>query len=79
MHVAVPPIAHGAAVRELLEAGVHVLVEKPFVLDAGEARELAALAAARGKTLGVNHNFAFHPLFVRLLGDARRGRIGRSL
>jgi predicted dehydrogenase len=49
--------AHGSAVRAGLEAGCHVLVEKPFVTDVGEATELTELAEARGLTLGVVQNW----------------------
>jgi predicted dehydrogenase len=49
--------AHGWAVRTGLEAGVHVLVEKPFVTDPQEARELVELAQAGGRLLGVVQNW----------------------
>ena len=49
--------AHGAAVRAGLEAGCHVLVEKPFVTDLDEARELTELAEARKLVLGVVQNW----------------------
>jgi predicted dehydrogenase len=49
--------AHGWAVRTGLEAGMHVLVEKPFVTDVQEARELVELAQADGRLLGVVQNW----------------------
>jgi predicted dehydrogenase len=49
--------AHGQAVRAGLEAGCHVLVEKPFVTDLEEARELTESAEAKGLTLGVVQNW----------------------
>lgn len=49
--------AHGWAVRAGLEAGLHVLVEKPFVTDLTEARELVDLAEAGGRLLGVVQNW----------------------
>ena len=56
--IACPIIAaHGEAVRAGLEAGCHVLVEKPFVTDLAEARELTELAEARGLQLGVVQNW----------------------
>jgi predicted dehydrogenase len=49
--------AHGWAVRSGLAAGVHVLVEKPFVTDLDEARELVELADSQKLTLGVVQNW----------------------
>lgn len=76
-HVLVPPALHAAVARELLEAGMGVLLEKPAALSSREARELAELAAARALPLGVNHNHRFHPAFRRLLERLRSGEIGR--
>ena len=50
---------HHAAARQLLLAGKHVLVEKPFVLAPDEARELIALARAQRRTLAVGYEFMF--------------------
>ena len=50
---------HYATTRQLLLAGKHVLVEKPFVLRAAEARELTGLARTRGLTLAVGYEFMF--------------------
>jgi predicted dehydrogenase/uncharacterized protein YbjT (DUF2867 family) len=75
-HVLVPVPAHAAVARAALDAGLHVLLEKPMTPTAGEGRELAALARARGLRLGVNHNFALLPSFLRLTDDVRAGRIG---
>ena len=49
--------AHGWAVRTGLEAGLHVLVEKPFVTELEEARELTELSEATGRLLGVVQNW----------------------
>jgi predicted dehydrogenase len=51
--VALPHHLHAPVTRELLEAGLHVLVEKPLALNADECGELASLAARRGLTLAV--------------------------
>src|SRR5690348_16737205 len=49
--------AHGWAVRTGLEAGVPVLVEKPFVTDLDEGQALVELAEARDLRLGVVQNW----------------------
>jgi predicted dehydrogenase len=51
--VALPHHLHAPVTRELLEAGLHVLVEKPLALSAGECGELATLAGCKGLTLAV--------------------------
>ena len=38
---------HGAVVRQLLQAGIHVFVDKPLSEDLAEVKELQALAAAK--------------------------------
>jgi len=53
--VAVPTPEHFSVARDLIEAGLHVLVEKPLTLDVGSADQLAALAATRGVLLQVGH------------------------
>ena len=49
--VAVPAAAHFTVVRDFLDAGIHVLVEKPFTETVATARELTALAEAKGLVL----------------------------
>ena len=76
-HLLVQPDLHESLARALLERGIGVFVEKPLALSAAAARGLADLARERGLALGVNHNFACHPAFARLLAYVRSGSIGR--
>lgn len=48
VYIATPHPAHVDAARVVLEHGTHVLIEKPFTLNAGQAAEVQQLAAARG-------------------------------
>ncbi|HEV6951783.1 MAG TPA: Gfo/Idh/MocA family oxidoreductase [Promicromonospora sp.] len=48
VYVATPHPMHAQAAKLVLEAGKHVLVEKPFTLNAAEAREVTELAEAKG-------------------------------
>ncbi len=59
--VAVPTSAHHAVVRTCLEAGVHVLVEKPIAVTVAEGRELVELAQRRQRLLQVGHIERFNP------------------
>lgn len=51
-----PDSTHYEYARRALEAGKHVVVEKPFTTTVAEAEELVALAASRGLTLSVYQN-----------------------
>lgn len=64
--VATPIATHAPLTRMLLEAGKHVLVEKPLALTSTEASQLAELAAARGLTLATGYQFLFHPVYDEL-------------
>src|SRR5687767_6049909 len=64
--VVVPTDAQFEVARTCLEAGVHVLVEKPVSRTLEEADALIALAARRGLTLAVGHLERFNPAFVDL-------------
>src|SRR4030088_1120809 len=58
--VVTPTPAHFAIARDFLEAGAHVLVEKPITDTAAQARELIALAARVKRILQVGHLERFH-------------------
>lgn len=60
--VAVPTSAHYAVAKQCLEAGKHVLVEKPIAVQPAEAHELVALAKAKGRRLQVGHSERFNPI-----------------
>jgi len=66
--VAVPTVSHAELGCALLEAGVHVLVEKPIASTLDEADRLIAAARDHGKTLGVGHVEFYNPAVQALLG-----------
>ncbi|HET6161438.1 MAG TPA: Gfo/Idh/MocA family oxidoreductase [Dongiaceae bacterium] len=59
--VVTPPSHHAEVVRRCLQAGRHVLAEKPLGTRASEARDLATLAEARDQILMVGYLERFHP------------------
>jgi len=77
--VATPNEAHFPVAKAALEAGRHVVVDKPFTLDAGQARELAALAHARGKLISVYQNRRFDSDFLTLKEVLAGGQLGRPV
>jgi predicted dehydrogenase len=65
--VTTPPHTHREVALRALEAGKHVLCEKPFALDAAEAEAMAAAARARPDRLAlVDHELRFLPTYGRL-------------
>ena len=75
--IATPAETHGALVRQALEAGTHVFVEKPLCLEVEEARALQALAAEKGNILMVGHLLLYHPAFLALKKAVEDGAIGK--
>jgi predicted dehydrogenase len=79
IYVATVHPTHAAAARLALEGGKHVLVEKPFTMDAAEARSLVDLAAAKSLVILEAMWTRWLPHMVRireilaegLLGDVR--------
>ena len=67
--VATPTTLHHEVARDFLQAGAHVLVEKPITATAAEARELIAIAAERRRVLQVGHLERFNPVIVAAAGE----------
>jgi predicted dehydrogenase len=57
--VITPPVTHHPVVTTALNAGKHVLVEKPLAMTIAEAYDLIALADRTGKTLMVSQNYRY--------------------
>jgi len=77
--VATPNAQHHPVARQALLAGKHVVVDKPFTLDAAQARELAELARQRGRVLTVYQNRRWDADFLTLRGLLAQGAVGRPV
>jgi predicted dehydrogenase len=64
--VVVPTRFHYQVARDLLEAGIHVLVEKPFTASVDEGRDLIERSAMCGRVLQVGHIERFNPAIEAL-------------
>jgi predicted dehydrogenase len=62
-----------------LEAGSHVLVEKPAGIGVADVDRIAAAAQAAGKVAKVGFNHRFHPAIAQAIETARSGRFGDVL
>jgi predicted dehydrogenase len=76
--LAVPTPLHHAIGRELLDRGVHVLIEKPIATTVAEARELVELAKTRGCVLQVGHLERFNPAIIAAAGRLKTPRFVES-
>lgn len=70
--VVTPTCLHHEVALPLLEAGIHLLVEKPITVTEAEARQLMAAASASGVILQVGHLERFNPAVQVLLKEVRR-------
>ena len=80
--VAVPNAAHHAVAREALDAGRHVVVDKPFTVTTAEADDLIARARAGDRTLTVFHQRRFdsdHLTIRRVVDEGVLGRVSTYL
>jgi predicted dehydrogenase len=77
--IASTPNMHYEQARYALEHGLHVLMEKPFVLQAAQAEHLERLARERDLRLSVCHPLLYHPIVVRARDELRGGAVGQVL
>jgi predicted dehydrogenase len=75
--ICTPPWLHREQTEAALEAGAHVLVEKPMAMSEADCASMVRTAGRAGRLLCVSHNF----LFSRAIGEVSRrvdaGRAGR--
>ncbi len=72
--VATPTVSHPAVVQALLEAGVHVLVEKPIAPSVAEAEAMVATAGRMGRLLQVGHIERFNGAVMAFSKAIKRPR-----
>lgn len=75
--IATPNDTHAPLAAEALRAGKHVVVDKPFALDLGEARSLAALADDSKRLLSVFQNRRWDSDFLAVGQAMAAGEIGQ--
>lgn len=75
--VATPNVTHFPLAKAALEAGKHVVIDKPFATTAAEAEELVEIAKRNGKLLTVYHNRRHDGDFLTLRDLLRSGVLGR--
>jgi len=74
--VATPAVTHYELARRALEAGKHVLVEKPPAMNSVEAEELVATAESTGLVLMPGHLLLYHPAVQEVKRFVDSGELG---
>ena len=76
--IATPTVLHEPQTLAAIEAGAHVLCEKPTAMDAGEAARMHQAAEAAGRVHMIDHELRFNPNRMRiaeLISDGALGKI----
>ena len=74
--VSTPASTHYKIVKDCLESGKDVLVEKPIALNSKDAEELVKLAKKKKRSLMVGHTFVYHPVVQKLKEYVYNGDLG---
>lgn len=76
VYVPLPPALHYEWGRKVLEAGKHLLMEKPFTVNLAETKALLALAGEKGLTVHENYMFLYHSQLTRVKEVIASGELG---
>lgn len=76
VHVLTRPESHAELAIQALDAGAHVLVEKPFVYTPVEAERVIETARRCGRRVSVVHNYLHHPSVEDLVQRVGAGEVG---
>ena len=76
VHLAVPNVLHYEFAKKVLQAGKHVMCEKPLAMNSTESAELVELAQSQDVAAGVCYNIRFYPLNLQARDMAARGDLG---
>lgn len=76
VHITTSVNSHAEICRDALEAGAHVIIEKPLATELERVESLLALAEARERWVVEDYNYLFNPEFVAILDRLPVGHIG---
>ena len=77
--IVTPNHLHHDAAKAFLEAGIHVMCEKPLTTTVAEAEELAALAREKGLLFGVTYTYTGYAMAKVMRDMIAQGAIGRII
>ncbi len=76
VHITTPPQAHLLLARKAVDAGAHVLVEKPLTLRYADSKALVEYAESAGKKVCIGYGYHFEPPAQTLRSLIREGALG---
>jgi predicted dehydrogenase len=76
VYIPLPNHLHAEWVKKAADAGKHILCEKPFAMDAGEAEDAIHYAQGKGVLLMEAFMYRFHPMWQRAREIVRSGELG---
>ncbi|QEH32155.1 Glucose--fructose oxidoreductase precursor [Aquisphaera giovannonii] len=79
LSITLPTFLHADTTIKALEAGVHVLCEKPMALSVADCDRMVAAADRSGKTLQIGHCIRFWPEYEAARELIRGGTFGRPI
>ena len=74
--IVTPNHMHAPVARAFLEAGIHVICDKPMTLTVAEAEELVDLVAKTGKVFVLTHNYTGYPMIRQARAMVAAGELG---
>ncbi|MFN5997361.1 MAG: Gfo/Idh/MocA family protein [Paracoccaceae bacterium] len=75
--VATPNSTHFQITKAFLEAGFHVLCEKPMTMTVEEGEEIVRVAEKTGRICAVNYCYSAYPMIRQARAMVRKGEIGK--
>ena len=76
VHLAVPNVLHYEFSKKALQAGKHVMCEKPLAMNADETAELVELAKSAGVAAAVCYNIRYYPMNLQARAMVAQGDLG---
>jgi len=79
VHICTPNNLHYTMSKEALEAGKHVICEKPLSMNSSEAEDLIKIARQKNLVNAVHFNIRFYPLIHQAKAMVEKGDLGTIL
>ncbi len=79
VHLCTPNALHFPMAKAFMEAGKHVLCEKPLAVSSTEAAEMVRLAKEHKVANATNHNLRYYPVVQHIRAMAEAGELGEIL